>query len=335
MKKIFSILALVGMIMTTACSNENNEPVIATDEATVTFSVNLNDIDSRVISDGTTVDQLIFAVFDSEGNEITSKRQNNVPVSNCHATVTTRLQLGSGFTFVFWAQKKKDDDNLNNNGYYTTTNLKNIVVNYAGYANDENRDAFTAVYSIEKVTQDFTQDVTLRRPFAQLDYVCTIEEWEKLKNATYELLGSNLIVESGAFTHYNAITGEASLPTTAPIEFALSEDYLHTQHFDFLGFVTSKANNTYQDLFTSTDGDKFWLSMNYILATPEVTNLSNTTMNIYCWASQDGVKPVEIPPLSEVPIKRNHRTVVTVSNLTRIVTTTITIDPSFDGDINY
>ena len=66
MKKIFSILALVGMIMTTACSNENNEPVIATDEATVTFSVNLNDIDSRVISDGTTVDQLIFAVFDSD-----------------------------------------------------------------------------------------------------------------------------------------------------------------------------------------------------------------------------------------------------------------------------
>ncbi len=330
MKKIFSILALVGMIMTTACSNENNEPVIATDEANVTFTVNLNDIDSRVISDGTTVDQLIFAVFDSEGNEITSKRQNNVPVSNCHATVTTRLQLGRGFTFVFWAQKKKDDDNLNNNGYYTTTNLKNIVVNYEGFANDENRDAFTAVYSIDKVTQDFTQDVTLRRPFAQLDYVCTIEEWEKLKNATYELLGSNLIVESGAFTHYNAITGEALQPTSNPIEFALSEDYLHTQYFDFLGFVTSKANNTYQDLFSSTDGDMFWLSMNYILANPEVTNLGKTTMNIYGYKGYD---PSPMPiKCNEVPIQRNHRTVVTVSDLTTQATLYININPAFNGD---
>ena len=323
MKKIFSILALVGMIMTTACSNENNEPVIATDEATVTFSVNLNDIDSRVISDGTTVDQLIFAVFDSEGNEITSKRQNNVPVSNCHATVTTRLQLGRGFPFAFWAQKS-------GNTFYNTTNLKDIVVNYAGYANDENRDAFTAVYSIDKVTQDFTQDVTLRRPFAQLDYVCTIEEWEKLKNATYELLGSNLIVESGAFTHYNALTGEASVPTTTPIEFALPEDYLHTQSFDFLGFVTSKVNDTYQDLFTSTDGDKFWLSMNYILATPEVTNLGKTTMNIYGYKGYD---PSPMPiKCNEIPIQRNHRTVVTVSDLTTQATLYININPAFNGD---
>ena len=323
MNKIFSILALVGMIMTTACSNENNEPVIATDEANVTFSVNLNDIDSRVISDGTTVDQLIFAVFDSEGNEITSKRQNNVPVSNCHATVTTRLQLGRGFTFVFWAQKS-------GNTFYNTTNLKDIVVSYAGEANDENRDAFTATYSIAKVTEDFTQDVTLRRPFAQLDYVCTVEEWEKLKNATYELLGSNLIVESGAFTHYNAITGEASQPTTAPIEFALSEDYLHTQYFDFLGFVTSKANNTYQDLFTSTDGDMFWLSMNYILANPEVTNLGKTTMNIYGYKGYDpSPMPIEC---NEIPIQRNHRTVVTVSDLTTQATLYININPAFNGD---
>ncbi len=324
MKKIYSILTIAGMMMAlAACSSEQNEPVIPTDQASVTFSVNLNDIDSRVISDGTTVDQLIFAVFDSEGNEITSKRQNNVPVSNCHATVTTRLQLGRGFTFAFWAQKS-------GNTFYNTTNLKDIVVNYAGYANDENRDAFTAVYSIEKVTQDFTQDVTLRRPFAQLDYVCTIEEWEKLKNATYELLGSNLIVESGAFTHYNAITGEASLPTTAPIEFALSEDYLHTQHFDFLGFVTSKANNTYQDLFTSTDGDKFWLSMNYILANPEVTNLGKTTMNIYGYKGYD---PSPMPiKCNEIPIQRNHRTVVTVSDLTTQATLYININPAFNGD---
>lgn len=329
MNKIFSILALVGMIMTTACSNENNEPVIATDEANVTFSVNLNDIDSRVISDGTTVDQLIFAVFDSEGNEITSKRQNDIQIVNRQATVTTRMQIGRTFTFVFWAQKKKEGS-LNDNGYYNTADLRDVTVNYEGYANDENRDAFCAKEIITIGTKTVNRLVVLTRPFAQLDYVCTIEEWEKLKNATNELLGSNLIVESGAFTHYNAITGEASQPTTTPIEFALSEDYLHTQYFDFLGFVTSKVNNAYQDLFSSTDGDMFWLSMNYILATTEVTNLGKTTMNIYGYKGYDpSPMPIEC---NEIPIQRNHRTVVTVSDLTTQATLYININPAFNGD---
>lgn len=336
MSKINWLLAIASLLMiTTACSNENNEPVIPADEANVTFSVNLDDIDSRVISDGNTVDQLVFAVFDTNGNEVPALRQNNVPVSNCHATVTTRVQLGRGFTFVFWAQKKKDDDNLNNNGYYTTTNLKDIVVNYEGFANDENRDAFTATYSIAKVTEDFTQDVTLRRPFAQLDFVCDMAEWTNLKNSIYKLVGTDLTIDAGAYTHYNALTGEASQLTTEPITFALSRYYKthNPSSYQFCGFATTLVGeDDYENLF---DGDKFWLSMNYILANPEVTNLGKTTMNIYCWGSSEGVKPVEIPPLSETPIQRNHRTVVTVSNLTQKVETTITIDPSYDGEYNF
>ena len=159
-------------------------------------------------------------------------------------------------------------------------------------------------------------------------------EWTNLKNSIYKLVGSNLTIDAGACTHYNALTGEASQPTTTPITFALSDYYRHhrADTYDFCGFATTKNGESYENLF---DGDQFWLSMNYILANHEVSNLSNTTMNIYCWGSADGVKPVEIPTLNEVPIKRNHRTVVTVSNLTRIVTTSITIDPSFDGDFNY
>lgn len=338
MSKINWLLAIASLLMiTTACSNDNDEPVITTDEANVTFSVNLNDIDSRVISDGTTVDQLIFAVFDTNGNEIAVLRQNDVPVSNCHATVTSRVQLGRGFTFVFWAQKKRVGS-LNDNGYYTTTDLKDIVVNYAGdenhYANDENRDAFTAFYSIPKVTKDFTQEITLRRPFAQLDYVCDMTEWTSLKNSLYKLVGTDVTIEAGAYTHYNALTGEASQPTTTPITFALSDYYRHHRpgSYDFCGFATTPNGESYDNLF---DGDKFWLSMNYILATPEVTNLSNTAMNIYCWASDEGVTPVQVAPISEVPIQRNHRTVITVSNLTQKVTTTITIDPGFDAEYNY
>ena len=325
MRKIYLILAIAGIMMTTACSNENNEPA---SESNVTFTVNLNDIDSRTISDGTTVDQLVFAVYDDQGNEIPALRQNDIQIEDKQATVTTRVAMGQKYSFAFWAQKS-------GNTFYNTTDLKDVVVSYTGEANDENRDAFTASWAIEKVEGPINETITLYRPFAQVDFVCDMTEWTNLKNSLYKLVGSNLTIDAGAYTHYNALTGEASVPTTESITFALSKYYRthRPSTYQFCGFATTpNGEDSYENLF---DGDKFWLSMNYILATPEVTNLSNTTMNIYCWASQDGVKPVEIPPLSEVPIKRNHRTVVTVSNLTRIVTATITIDSSFDGDINY
>ena len=310
MKKIYLMLALAGLLIAvTACSNENNEPAEPTDEANVTFSVNLNDIDSRAISDGTTVDQLIFAVFDSNGNEITNKRQNDVNIVNRMATVTTRVQIGRSFTFVFWAQKKKEGS-LNDNGYYNTTDLKDVTANYEGYANDENRDAFYAVEQVTVGTRDINRLIVLTRPFAQLNYVCDITEWENLVNSNYKLVGSDLTVDAGAYTHLNLLTGEATEPTTVPITFDMS-NYWRTHQantYNFCGFVSTKPSNDYQDLFSTSEGDKFWLSMNYILATPQATNLGHTTMNIYGLVNYEPT-PVEVA-LDEIPIQRNHRTVI-------------------------
>lgn len=327
MKKTYMILALMGlMIAMAACSSE--EPAAKTGNANVTFSVNLNDIDSRTISDGTTVDQLIFAVYDEQGNELEALRQDNIQIEDRHATVTTNVVKGQSYTFVFWAQKS-------GNSFYNTTDLKDVVVSYEGEANDENRDAFTNVVTITNVAGAVNQEVTLTRPFAQVDYVCDITEWENLVNSNYRLVGSDLKVASGAYTHLNLLTGEASAPTESPIEFSLS-NYWSTHNpatYNFCGFVTSKPGNDYQDTFSTEDGEKFWLSMNYILATPQETSLGATTMNIYGRVSSEN-KPVEIA-LDKVPIKRNHRTVVYVSNLTTVVSAVITINPDFNGDFNY
>ena len=332
MRKIYLILAIAGIMMTTACSNENNEPIIATDEANVTFTVNLDGIDSRTISDGTTVDQLVFAVYDDEGNEIPALRQNDIQIENKQATVTTKVAMGQKYSFAFWAQKKKEGS-LNDNGYYNTTDLKDVVVSYEGFANDENRDAFTASYTIEKVTGEINETITLYRPFAQVDYVCDIEEWTKLMNASYKLVGSNLVVDAGAYTHYNVLTGEASHPTEAPITFALS-NWWYDNYDDingFCSFVSTRNGDSYDNLCPTTDGDKFWLSMNYILATPQVTNLGHSVMNIY---GLKNYNPTPVPiELNEIPIQRNHRTVIHVSDLTTTVSLIIEIDPNMSGDL--
>ena len=322
MKKIYFAAISAALLMTASCSNEAVEP---TDQATVQFSVNLDDIQSRAIGDGTTVDQLVFAVYDSEGNELTNLRQNDVTVADKQAQVTTTVARGQKYTFVFWAQKS-------GNTHYTTTDLKDVVVSYEGPANDETRDAFTNVYEVEKVTGPINETVTLYRPFAQLDYVCDLEEWTNLVNSNYKLVGSDLLVTAGAFTHINLLTGEVSQPTTEPFTLVMSNYYREHQSIgEFCGFVTTK-DNAYHDLFTSQDGDKFWISMNYLLASKQQTVLEHANMNIYALINND-TTPVEIA-LDNIPIERNHRTVVYVSNLTKTVTTVIQIDPNFGGDIN-
>ena len=333
MKKIyFATISAVLMMLAAACSNEAVEP---TDQATVQFTVNLDGIQSRGISDGTTVDQLIFAVYDQDGNELPQLRQNDIEVKERNAQVTTQVALGQKYTFVFWAQKR-------DNTHYNTTNLEDVVISYEGYDNDETRDAFTNVLTIDKVTGPINETVTLRRPFAQVDYVCDLTEWTHLQNSNYRLTGSDLTVsaglgtDTGAFTHLNLLTGEASQPTTVPIKFAMS-DYWRTHHvstYEFCGFVSSKVDGQYKDLFTDGEGDKFWLSMNYILASTEQTTLDHTQMNIYIWGGgQSDPSPIEIP-IDKLPIQRNHRTVVSVSNLTHMVEVLIEINPNFYGDIN-
>lgn len=316
MRKIYLAMASAALMMlTAACSNDNVEP---TDNATVRFSVNLGDIDSRANNgDGTTVDQLIFAVYDSDGNELTQLRQEDIDVTDRQALVTTNVARGQDYTFVFWAQKRE-------NTHYNTANLKDIVVSYDGPANDETRDAFTATLEVKNVDAALNRTVTLRRPFAQVDFVCDLEEWENLFKSNYQLVGCDLTVAGGAFTHLNLLTGQASQPTAAGAPFTLATaDYVTTR-------VADGTEVNYKDKFVHDDGEKFWISMNYLLASDEQTTLGSTTMNIY---SQVFDEPTPIPiACDNLPIRRNHRTVVTVTDLTRTVTATISIDPRFSGD---
>ncbi len=132
-------------------------------ETPVSFSVSLgDDIDSRTISDGTGANTLKFAVFEN-GTEITALAQNNVPVVDKKATVTTRLVKGHTYSFVFWAQNSTCTA-------YDTNDMSAITVDYTAYCNDESRDAF---YTMDSFTVEgaFEKPETLKRPFAQINFL--------------------------------------------------------------------------------------------------------------------------------------------------------------------
>ena len=177
MKKVFlSMFAAATMLFGTSCSEDQLVSDNAGDEAVVSFTLNLSDgIQTKAISDGTTVDDLVYCVYDKDGNKIDALSETKKGAFADDALTTTvnfTLVKGQTYSFSFWAQ----DENA---PYTHDDDGKTVTVNYEeATANDENRDAFYAVVKDYTVTNSFEQNVTLTRPFAQLNYLVTGDELE-------------------------------------------------------------------------------------------------------------------------------------------------------------
>ena len=307
--RFYSYMTLLAVATLLAACSSEEEVVNPSDEMTVQFTASLDGmIDSRAISDGSQVDVLTFAAFDAEGNEYRSLRQTDVAVSGGTATVTTRVVKGQRYRFVFWAQ------NSTCQAYTLSEDMKTLSVDYDGMkANDETRDAFYAVDEVnlnEPVTGPFERNVTLRRPFAQLNFGTTAEDLDAA-NLQAPVTGSWISVEGGVYSQLNLLDGTASHPVAIEMEAG-----------PLLGEKLIVDNTEYEHI-----------SMNYLLASPQPSKLTNVTMTTVMNRTnlETGVE-VNVPSL---PIQRNYRTNVVGRLLTQTVEWQVIIDPSFGNETNY
>ena len=298
---------LVMVLMTTACTSED-ELIANGDELNVTFTAVLDQyIDSRAISDGSMVDKLIFIAYDENGNEIAGLRQENVPVSGGHATVNTRVVKGHRYTFAFWAQ------NSNCTAYSFGADYKSLNVDYKGHANDESRDAFYAVntdFAVDPVTEPFERNVTLHRPFAQLNFGTTTEDLETA-NAYAPATGSRIVITDGVFSSLNLLNGVASNPVRVELTAG--------------AFPSEKL---------TVEGEQYeYLSMNYLLVNNDRSDITGITMTtIMNREGNDASYPLELETL---PVQRNFRTNIVGRLITKAVDFKLVIDASFDGEYVY
>ncbi len=307
-KKLSYIASMLLMVlMTTACTSED-ELIANGDELNVTFSAVLDQyIDSRAISDGSMVDKLIFIAYDENGNEIAGLRQENVPVSGGHATVNTRVVKGHRYTFAFWAQ------NSNCTAYSFGADYKSLNVDYNGHANDELRDAFYAVntdFAVDPVTEPFERNVTLHRPFAQLNFGTTTEDLETA-NAYAPATGSRIVITDGVFSTLNLLNGVASNPVRVELTAG--------------AFPSEKL---------TVEGEQYeYLSMNYLLVNNDRSDITGITMTtIMNREGNDASYPLELETL---PVQRNFRTNIVGRLITKAVDFKLVIDASFDGEYIY
>lgn len=286
---IAAALALTAM----SCAKESIEPEAG--DATVSFTAQMpGSPATRAISDGTTANKLIVAVYDANG-ELTSLRQEKtIAIST---TVEFNLVKGKTYDFVFWAQ----NDGVN---YYNTADLKNIGVDYTGNANDEARDAFYATRKSMKITGAMNETITLKRPFSQVNF------------------GTSDFADAQA-------AGFA--PTLS--SFTATEAATVFCPFDDEGKTGTAINYTAKEMPTEVlkvNGvDYTWMTMNYFIPVGKLSEkrVSDVSATFLLDANdQEGVN-LSVP---NAPVQGNYRTNILGRLLTDQTSFTVTIDPAFE-----
>ena len=310
MKKIyFGIVTLAVMLFVTACSQ--NEP--QQDEALVTFSVGVENANiTRTYSDGTTANQLIYSIFNEDGTIVIISKVTETNLTDLLEghTVTVSLAKGHTYTAVFWAQNSACKA-------YTISEDMHVTIDYTGLNNDETRDAFFAVSEPFTVNNNLSQDVILKRPFAQVnvgayEYDYTYAKENKL----------NLTLSSATITDVPSVINlyDGSISQPVNVEYTLNN------------IPTGDNEKLHVDV--NQDGEKEYyryLSMCYILADA----VGSTHTMSFKFKDVENDKLVGFSEgLENVPAKRNWRTNLVGQILTGPANFLVIIDPTYDGEIN-
>ena len=298
--KLFSMFAVVAMLLTTSCSNDETNELISGEPVTTSFKVQLpNSIGTRpnkgakkAFADGKTATVLKYMVFDENGVRVTAIPTGEKAIINLTTDVQLTLITGKKYKIVFWA--------ANANAPYTLDETGKVTVNYEGMkANNESLDAFCRCYEFTAGTE-VENPVKLYRPFAQLN-VGTADMAKAVQNGFAKAAAQTKVQVSGIANELNVLTGAVSGNVDVTCDLAAIPS----------GETFPKAGYDY-------------LSMDYLLVGKEAKSVVDVK-----WTVTDGTFNSE-RTFTNVPLQGNYRTNIFGNLLTSPTDFNVEIDPAFN-----
>ena len=323
-KSLFLAVAAVTALFS-ACSNDevassaNDSNVV-----NVSFNASFDQVmPTRGVSgesDGTAATKLYVAVYNKDNQLIKAISKIGVDgsqavetVSNKQATVSFQLVKGQTYNFVFWAQ----NPNATADAVVFNPETGKVSVDYTKIkANDESLDAFTAHVNNLTVTGAIAQDVTLKRPWAQVNYGSAQADWDAAVAAGITVAKSKVTVNN-VYKTLNALTGEVE-GTAETADIALAAN-------------TIPASATTSRTLTVSGTNYKYIGLNYLLVGNEgEQSLIKADLEI----QKESGEVINALTFSNVPVQRNYRTNIVGNLLTSQVQFNITIDNNYDDDNN-
>lgn len=319
MKRYFkTITAVVLAVLAVAACQKENLGEVAPDgrEAEVKLTLTSPQIGTKSYADGQTVNKVFVHVYqqDADGNlkyiapaaagESATPSQV-VDMTDGAAKYSTRLVTGQKYTFVFWAECLGSAASP----YTYDPETKTVTVSYAGVAgNDETRDAFCNVLKDVEITGAYSSDVKLYRPFAQLNFGVTNEDYAAAKAAGLEVTAAKVKLTNAA-TSLNLLDGTVSGAADVIFDAAA----LPTE-------TLSAAGATYK-----------YVAMDYVLVGKAAKTLSDVTLTLTATGTQSTTPEFTYSNYSNVPLQGNYRTNIVGNLFTSPAEVNITVDPAFDA----
>ena len=305
-KYLFSALALTGMFFMNSCSDDLVPEPSTGDYVNATFTIGTTeDLGTRAVGDGTTVDKVACAVFDENGVEMPNLRET-LNISGKHAVYHVRLAKGQAYRVAFFAYNEAANA-------YDVTDMKDIKVNPGQLSNLEGRDAFTnnIDVSAQQTLNEIATSVNLYRPFAQLNL--GIDDTEKTNAANAGIVVDKTQVKvTGVYTAFSAYDN-AVVGSTSDVTFAM--------------------NTIPTDVLTVEGQSYNYLAMNYLLVGDFGAEKSLTDVE-FVWETADGKTNNPAYSFVNIPVQRNYRTNIVGSLLTNPADFTINIVEGFSGNKN-
>ena len=308
-KLIYCALALAAGLFASSCQQENLEPVQG--GSTVTFTVSVPEVATKAIGDAQNVNKLVYAVYRVTGeNEATAKAnltpnkfvyQDTHPVANGKSTISLELINNQAYLVLFWAQV---DNTWFADDYKFGTEKVAYPANLV--ANNDKYSAFYGVSYISDVQGPATKDITLHRPFAQINI------------AANDPQNYNVKINTASVTVVNAASGfdvakeEAIVTPEYSVSFAAAPMPVNEK--------LTVNNVTYETGVQNTgskENDKHhYVAMNYVFAADNV-NVSYVINTDHGDVSNT---------ITNVPVAKNYRTNIIGNLLTSDVKYNVTLD---------
>ena len=321
MKKTLLFVAAAVTALFSACSSD--ELANGNDVVNVSFNASFDQVMStRGVSgesDGTAATKLYVAVYNKDNQLIKAISKIGVDgsqavetVSNKQATVSFQLVKGQTYNFVFWAQ----NPNATADAVVFNPETGKVSVDYTKIkANDESLDAFTAHVNNLTVTGAIAQDVTLKRPWAQVNYGSAQADWDAAVAAGITVAKSKVTVNN-VYKTLNALTGEVE-GTAETADIALAAN-------------TIPASATTSRTLTVSGTNYKYIGLNYLLVGNEgEQSLIKADLEI----QKESGEVINALTFSNVPVQRNYRTNIVGNLLTSQVQFNITLDSNYEDDI--
>ena len=321
MKKSLLLVAAAVTALFSACSSD--ELANGNDVVNVSFNASFDQVmPTRGVSgesDGTAATKLYVAVYNKDNQLIKAISKIGVDgsqavetVSNKQATVSFQLVKGQTYNFVFWAQ----NPNATADAVVFNPETGKVSVDYTKIkANDESLDAFTAHVNNLTVTGAIAQDVTLKRPWAQVNYGSAQADWDAAVAAGITVAKSKVTVNN-VYKTLNALTGEVE-GTAETADIALAAN-------------TIPASATTSRTLTVSGTNYKYIGLNYLLVGNEgEQSLIKADLEI----QKESGEVINTLTFSNVPVQRNYRTNIVGNLLTSQVQFNITLDSNYEDDI--